>query len=471
MKESRDLIEAAWDTDIVRSLSDYIRIPALSPGFDAAWEEHGHLRAAVDHVADWVRTRALPDAVVEVVHLEGRSPVLLVEVPGTDECTDDENVLVYGHLDKQPAMGDWSEGLGPWNPVLRDGRLYGRGSVDDGYSGYLAVCALEALRASGGAHARTFLLLETAEESGSPGLPEYLAHFGERFGDVGLVICLDAGGGSDYERLHLTASLRGLLKATVTVRVLETPVHSGLASGVVPSSFRVMRQLLDRLEDSATGEVRVPEMHGAIPAERLADAAAAAAREPGGLAGRYPMVPGMTPASGDEVELILNSAWRPTLSVTGAAGLPEPGQAGEVLRTSTSLRLSFRLAPTADAEAARSALERTLTTDVPYGAQVEVGDYASAQGFSAPEASPWLARALDELTGPVFTEPCRRLALGGGIPFMELLGRTYPRAEFLVTGALVAENNMHVPDEWLNIDFAKQVTAAVARVLDAHARR
>jgi acetylornithine deacetylase/succinyl-diaminopimelate desuccinylase-like protein len=462
-------VAGAWADQVLPSLSGLIEIPALSPAFDASWAAHGQLRAAVGHVRDWIASRDLPGAQCEVIELAGRSPVLLVEVAATPQAAARGTVLLYGHLDKQPPVGGWSEGLGPWQPVLRDGRLYGRGAVDDGYSGYAAVTALEAVAAAGGQHARAVLLLETGEESGSPDLPAYLEHLSGRLGDVTLVVCLDAGGG-DYQRLWLTSSLRGVVQATVTVRVLQSPQHSGLASGIVPSSFRIMRQLLDRLEDPATGEIRLGAMAVAIPAAARAAARAAAAARPGALKGLYPLVEGMRPASEDEVELILNNTWRPTLSVLGAAGLPEPAIAGNVLRSSTSLALSFRLPPLADAQAALAELERALTTDVPYGARVELSGLAAENGWCAPAAAPWLDAALAQAGQSVFGRPAASIGIGGSVPFMGLLGRLYPRAQFVVTGALGADSNMHVPDEWLNIEFAIQVTEAVAHILDAHAR-
>jgi acetylornithine deacetylase/succinyl-diaminopimelate desuccinylase-like protein len=462
-------VAGSWADQILPSLAGLVEIPALSPAFDASWAANGQLRAAVDHVRDWIVSRDLPGARCEIVELAGRSPLLLVEVPATPGAAGPGTVLLYGHLDKQPPFGGWSDGLGPWQPVLRDGRLYGRGAVDDGYSGYAATAALEAVVAAGGQHARAIMLLETGEESGSPDLPAYMEQLGGRLGDVTFVVCLDGGGG-DYQRLWLTSSLRGLVQATVTVRVLRAPQHSGLASGIVPSSFRIMRQLLDRLEDSATGEVRLGQMTGPIPPERRADAEAAAAAAPGAVKRLYPLAEGMQPASDDEVELILNNTWRPTLSVIGAAGLPDPASAGNVLRASTSLTLSFRIPPLADAKAALAELEKVLTTDVPYGAQVELSDMKAERGWSSPPVAPWLAAALDQVGERVFGRSCGSIGIGGSVPFMELLGRLYPRAQFLVTGALGTDSNMHVPDEWLNIGFATQVTEAVAYALDAHAR-
>jgi len=465
----RDAIARTWAGDVVPSLSGFVAIPSLSPQFDASWQAAGQLRAAVDHVDSWAGSRDLAGARHEVVELEGRSPLLLIDVPASGAAAGPGTVLLYGHLDKQPALGEWSQGLAPWRAVFRDGRLYGRGTADDGYSGYAAVTALEAVRAAGGSHSRAVILLETGEESGSPDLPAYLEHLADRLGQVSLVICLDSGG-LDYKRLWLTSSLRGMVMATVTVRVLEAGVHSGIASGIAPDSFRIMRQLLDRLEDSATGEVRLPEMNVPIPAQRRADAAALVALDPDAVGRDIPFVTGTSAASPDLVELILNNTWRPTLSVIGGDGLPESKLAPAVLRASTSLRLSFRTPPGADVAAAQAALVKTLTTDVPYGAQVDVGNWITLSGWSAPAPSPWLSAALDELTGSVFSEPYRQLGLGGGIPFMELLGRRYPDADFVVTGALGMDSNMHVPDESLNIEYAEQVTAAVAHILDAHAR-
>jgi acetylornithine deacetylase/succinyl-diaminopimelate desuccinylase-like protein len=465
----REAVVSGWADQVLPSLAGLVEIPALSPAFDASWDANGQLRAAVDHVAAWIAERNLPGAQLEVVQLDGCSPLLLVDVPATPGAGGKGTVVLYGHLDKQPPVGGWSEGLGPWQAVFRDGRLYGRGAVDDGYACYAAATALEAVHAAGGGHARAVLLLETGEESGSPDLPAYMEHLAGRLGEVTFVVCLDAGGG-DYERLWLTSSLRGVVQMTVTVRVLEAAQHSGMASGIVPSSFRIMRELLDRIEDSATGEVKLSEMTVTIPAERRAEAQAAAAADPGAARRLYPLVEGMQTASDDDAELILSNTWRPTLSVIGAAGLPEPAMAGNVLRAWTALRLSFRIPPMADAAAARAALETVLTADVPYGAKVELSDLAAENGWNAPALAPWLDAVLTQVSEDVFGKPHRSIGVGGSVPFMELLGRLYPRAQFLVTGALGADSNMHVPDEWLNIGFAEQVTEAVAHILDAHAR-
>ncbi|MFC6094298.1 M20/M25/M40 family metallo-hydrolase [Saccharothrix lopnurensis] len=469
-------VRELWEGDILPSLSDLVAVPAISPAFDPAWESHGHLAAAIEHVRAWLADRELPGATIEVVRLAGRTPLLLVDVPGTADPagmstgTDTDTVLMYGHLDKQPPVGGWSEGLGPWTPVVREGRLYGRGAADDGYSGYAAVAAIEGVRRSGGSHARCVVLLETGEESGSPDLPAYLDHLRPRLGQVSLVVCLDSGG-NDYDRMWLTTSLRGLAQVTMTVRVLESGLHSGMSSGIVPSSFRIARQLLDRLEDSATGEVLVRETHVDVPANRVAEVREAVASAPGMLVEPVPWAGGTRPVTDDEVELALNAGWRPTLSVTGAAGLPQPDDAGNVLRPFTTLVLSFRLPPTADSGAALRAVERALTTDVPYGATVELSRVEHADGWNAPELAPWLRGTLDVVGEEVFDAPWRTVSLGGSIPFMGLLQEAYPEAQFLVTGAVGPDSNCHVPDEWLHLAHATRITEAVSVVLDAHAKR
>ncbi|WP_414636315.1 M20/M25/M40 family metallo-hydrolase [Actinophytocola sp.] len=466
----RQDIRRIWDTDVLPSLTEFVAIPALSPTFDVEWATSGHLDAAAEHLRAWLERRAIPGATVEVVRLPGLSPVVLMDVPATPGGPSGDTVLLYGHLDKQPPFGEWSAGLGPWTPVRRGNRLYGRGAVDDGYSGYAATAAIEAVRAAGGRHARCVVVLETSEESGSPHLPPYLEHLRDRFGEVSLVVCLDSGG-YDYDRLWLTTSLRGLTGAEVTVRVLPSGLHSGMASGVVPSSFRIFRTLLDRLEDARTGRVLLPEMHSDIPADRVAEARSAVEIAPGVVRHAVELPDGMRLVDDDEVELILNNTWRPTLSVIGASGFPEPADAGNVLRPHSTLMLSFRLPPTADSDAALDALRKAVTTDVPYGAQVELGHTEAADGWNAPPLAPWLRSSLDDLSASVFGNPWRTLGIGGSIPFMALLAQTYPEAQFVVTGAAGGDSNPHVADEWLNLDQATRISESVAHILDAHANR
>ncbi|MGA2953914.1 MAG: M20 family metallopeptidase, partial [Caulobacteraceae bacterium] len=463
-----DFIGALWDEAVTPTLVDYIRIPNKSPAFDPDWVAHGHMERAVDLLASWASARlpALPGASLEVVRLEGRTPVIFIEVPGEV----DDTVLLYGHLDKQPEMSGWSEGLGPWTPVIDGDRLYGRGGADDGYAMFGALSALLALRDQRVPHARCVILIEACEESGSYDLPAYVGHLAARIGDPSLVVCLDSGCGN-YDQLWLTTSLRGLAGGVLRVDVLTEGVHSGDASGVVPSSFRILRQLLSRLEDEDTGEIRPSELHDQIPAERVAQAKVAAAALGKEVWAKFPFVEGMEPADDDLVELILNRTWRPELAVTGLAGAPEPVNAGNVLRPFTTAKLSLRLPPTADPAPAAKTLKDLLERDPPYGAKVSFKAEGVGAGWNAPPLAPWLADSIDRASVAAFGRGVAMMGEGGTIPFMGMLGEKFPKAHFVITGVLGPHSNAHGPNEFLHLPTGKKVSAVVAMVLADHAGR
>lgn len=466
-----DHCNEVWD-GIVPVLHDYIAIPNVSPVFDPDWRANGHMAAAVQLISVWCRARPIPGLTVEVVELDGRTPVILIEVPAIGDARThhgDDTVLLYGHLDKQPEMEGWRDGLGPWTPVLEGDRLYGRGGADDGYSAFAALTAIEAVHAAGGSHARCVVLIEASEESGSPDLPAYVDALADRIGTPSLVICLDSGC-IDYDRLWVTTSLRGLVSGTLTVDIVTDGLHSGDVSGLVPSTFRIARMLLDRVEDAATGEILVPELNVTIPPGRL-DEAAKTASEIGRLGDHYPFVEGAGPTTDDPTEQLLARTWTATLSVVGADGLPPIARAGNVLRPRTSLKLSFRVPPTCDPAIAASALKGVLEADPPYGAHVSFGDGESAPGWNAPATAPWLAEALDATSTRTFGEPARTFGEGGSIPFMGMLGEKFPDAQFVITGVLGPDANAHGPNEYLHLPTARKVTMAMSHLLDAHARR
>ena len=472
-EDVRAFVDDTWDGEILPVLSDYIRIPNVSPAFDPAWAEHGHMDRAVELLATWARARSIEGLDVEVMSLPGRTPVILMEVPptggGVSESGASDTVLLYGHLDKQPEMVGWRPGLGPWEPVLDGERLYGRGGADDGYSTFCALTAIEAVQRHGGAHRRCVVLIEASEESGSPDLPAHVDALADRLGDVSLVVCLDSGCGT-YERLWTTTSLRGLAGFTLTVEMLDEGIHSG-ASGIVPSTFRIARELLNRLEDPVTGAVVLPEFSVEIPDERVAQARAAADVLGDEVWGRFPLLPGARPAGDDPAELLLDATWRPAVEIIGADGLPSIEQAGNVLRPRTALNVSVRLPPTCDAGGAMAAARTALTADPPYGARVTVeGDWA-ATGWAAPPTAPWLAAAVEEASQQAFGQPAAAMGEGGTIPFMAMLGERFPDAQFLVLGVLGPGSNAHGPNEFLHLPMAHALTESVAHLLHAHASR
>ena len=470
-----DQVSAQWDGDIVRQISEYIAIPAKSPGFDGDWAQHGFIDRVVRNAASWIEAQKVEGLTLEIVRLPGRTPVLFFEVPATRAAVPGQTpqtVLMYGHLDKQPEFSGWRADLGPWTPSYQDGKLYGRGGADDGYAAYASIAAIQALKSQQVAHPRIVGLIETCEESGSYDLLPYVDALRSRLGDVGLVICLDSGAGN-YDQLWLTTSLRGMASGTLKVQVLTEGIHSGDASGLVPSSFRIMRQVLDRLEDSATGRLLPASFHCEVPADRLAQAQATAAILGDEIYKRFPWAHydcgGSTsftlPTTTDPVEALLQRTWRPTLSVTGAEGFPALKDAGNVLRPYTAFKLSLRLPPLVDAAQAVQKLKALLEDNAPYQAKVTFEGGGGATGWNAPSSTPWFDNALDGASQAFFGAGCGTIGQGGTIPLMNMLSQGFPKAQMMVCGVLGPKSNAHGPNEFLHVPYAKKLTAAVAYVM------
>ena len=463
-----------WDREIVPELIEYVRLPAKSPAFDKDWSAHGFLDAAIAQAKRWVEAQGIAGLTLEVIRLDGRTPVLFFDIPATGGLDAERTVLLYGHLDKQPEMTGWREGTGPWIPVYEDGKLYGRGASDDGYAVFAALAAIQALDQQGVPRAHCVGLIETCEESGSYDLPAYLAFLAPRLHQVQLVIALDSGAGN-YDQLWATTSLRGLINGTLNVNILTEGVHSGDAGGVVPSSFRIARQLLDRIDDSGTGVVKPDEFNCMIPPDRLVQAQRAADILGDSLWQRFPWASccddGVSaaltaqPVTKEPVEIILNRTWRAALAVIGADGLPPVATAGNVQRPFTTLKLSLRVPPLVDAPQAAATLKKLLETDPPYSANVSFEYDSAATGWNAPVFAPWLTAALDEASQTLFGREAAYLGEGGTIPFMGMLGIKFPQAQMLVTGVLGPKSNAHGPNEFLHVPYAKKITAATAMVI------
>lgn len=465
-------IDRLWDGDIIPTLCDYIRIPNKSPMFDPEWEARGAMMKAVALFANWAETHLakIPGATVEVIAPGGKTPLIFIEVPGTGPNMGPGTVLLYGHLDKQPESSGWWDGFGPWTPVLKDDKLYGRGGVDDGYAMFAALSAILSLHQSGTPHARCVITIEAGEESGSPDLEWYINSLEKRIGAVDLVVCLDSGAGN-YDQLWLTTSLRGIAAGRLSIRVLNEGVHSGDASGVVPSSFRIFRSLLTRLEDETTGTIKLAALNVDIPADRLEQTRATAATLGNEVFERMPFADATKPMGASPEELILNRTWRPQLAVIAMDGYPTPEAAGNVLLPFTTAKLSMRLPPTCDAEKAVAAIKQTLEADPPYSATVRFETEAGQGGWNAPSLAPWLSEAVSAASHAHFGRPAGFLGEGGSIPFMGFLGRKFPGTQFVVTGVSGPGSNAHGPNEFLHIPAVKKLSASIADILAAHAKR
>ncbi len=455
-----------FDSSIVPRLCDYIRIPNKSPDFDPDWQAHGHMDRAAELMAAWCREQKIKGLKVEILRSGTRTPVLVCEIPGTGPGT----ALLYGHMDKQPEFTGWAEGLSPWEPVLRDGKLYGRGGADDGYAVFSSLTAIRLLQQQNIPHARCVVLIEACEESGSYDLPYYVDLLADRIGTPSLVVCLDAECGN-YDQLWCTTSLRGNLVGTLSIAVLTEGVHSGAGTGVAPSVFRIARTLLSRVENDVTGDLLLDELYVDIPSARLAQARAAAAALGAQIVGKIPFISGVRPLTDAPYELILNTTWRPSLAVTGAGGLPELQNAGNVLLPRLDLKLSFRMPPINDPAIAAAAVKKRLEADPPYGAKVSFDVGSSLAGWNAPALAPWLERSMREASTATFGRDTMYLGTGGSIPFIGMLGERFPGTQFLVTGVLGPHANAHGPNEFLHLACARNVTVCVSKVLADHCRQ
>jgi acetylornithine deacetylase/succinyl-diaminopimelate desuccinylase-like protein len=449
-----------WQDQIIPQLIDYIKIPNKSPAFDPNWKQNGHMDKVLNLALDWVKIHAEDDWKIHSFQSGERTPLIMIEIPGNVSG----NILMYGHLDKQPEMAGWNEGLGPWIPVLDGDKLYGRGGADDGYAIFASVCTMKALKRFNISHPRIVILIEFCEESGSPDLPFYVNQQKQLIGSPDLVICLDSGTGN-YDQFWLTTSLRGLIGCTLRVDILKEGIHSGGGSGIVPSSFRIARKILSRLEDENTGVIKPNEFSVSIPNERILQANETISTLGDDFIGAFPWIENSYPVLNDSVELLLNNTWRPMVSITGAEGLPALKDSGNVLRPYTALKLSLRLPPTLDAEKAKSELQNILLTDPPYGAKVSLEFEEPATGWNAPPLRPWLEKAVQNASQSVYGKKTLYMGEGGTIPFMGMLGDAFPEAQFVITGVLGPQSNAHGPNEFLHIPYAEKLTESVISIV------
>ncbi|MCX7120746.1 MAG: M20 family metallopeptidase [Gammaproteobacteria bacterium] len=463
IKDNFNLISEKWDADIIPQLENYIRIPNKSPMFDRNWEANGYMSEAMMLIKDWCEKQTIKNMKIELLKIENRTPVLLIDIPGDSE----ETILLYGHMDKQPEMVGWHDDLGPWKPVLKDGKLYGRGGADDGYAVFSALTAIAHLQSLSIPHARCVVLIEASEESGSVDLPPYLELIKEQMGSPDLIICLDSESGN-YEQLWGTTSLRGLIGGTLKIDTLENGIHSGINSGVVPSVFHILRLLLDRIEDPNNGKIGIDELRVKIPADRLAQIREAANTLGGDIIKRIPFLEGVQPLCHDPVDIILNRTWEPALSLVGMDGVPAIENAGNVTLPSLSVKLSMRVPPTCDVKKASAALKKILEVDPPFNAKVHYEAEDHGAGWNSPELAPWLAKANDDASELFYGKKAAYIGIGASIPFMGMLGEMFPKAQYLITGVLGPQSNAHGPNEFLHIDYVKKLTGCVASLIAAH---
>lgn len=456
-------VEHAWNDSIQHELCEYIKIPNKSPSFDPDWKKNGHMDRAMEQVVAWCKKQPIRGMKLEELQLEGRTPLLLIEIDG--DLSD--SVLLYGHIDKQPEMIGWSDGKGPWTPVIEGDKLYGRGGADDGYAVFASLTAIKNLQAQNLPHGRCVLVIEASEESGSSDLPAYLDHLGSRIGSPDLIVCLDSGCGN-YETLWSTTSLRGVITADLHIQIQKEGMHSGQGSGIVPSWYTVLNQLIARIEDPKSGQIFPKELNVTIPDQNREQAEAAAEILKDSFKYDFTFVGTTRPVSDNIGELLLNQSWRPALTVTGIDGVPSIKDAGNVTLPRVSVKLSLRVPPTCEVDQACLFLKETFEREPPYGADIRLTNIEAGGGWKAPALAPWLEEASHMASEAFFGQKSACIGEGGSIPFMGMLGKKFPKAQFLITGLLGPNSNAHGPNEFLHIPMFKKLTCAISSVLHSH---
>lgn len=460
------LVGKIWEQDVIHALGEYIKIPCKSPYFDSQWQQNGYLNKAAEFVQNWVKKQNIKGLKSEVITLEGRTPVLFIEIAGEG----DDSVFFYGHLDKMPESEGWRSDLGPWKPVIEGDLLYGRGSVDDGYAAFAYIAAIKTLQEQNIPHARCLILLECCEESGSFDLPAYLDYLSDRLTNVTFLVCFDSGG-KDFEHVWNTTSLRGNLVGTLTVEMLREATHSGPASGAIPSTFRILRQLLSRIEDENTGEILLPSFHVEIPEERLEQIKYVAKEMSRHRTEMFPLLPGCHLVSNKLEDILINTTWKPTLSVIGVEGMPPFASAGNVIRPLTAVFLTLRIPPMLDVNELAQELKEVLESDSPYGAKVNFNILNCSSGWNANTMEPWLRNAMDYSAKTYFGKPPAFNGIGGTIGIMELFDKYFPNAQYFVSGVEGPGSNAHGPNESLHIPSAKKITCVLAQLLKEHCNK
>eukprot|EP00933_Yihiella_yeosuensis_P034893 TRINITY_DN28397_c0_g1_i1.p1 TRINITY_DN28397_c0_g1~~TRINITY_DN28397_c0_g1_i1.p1 ORF type:complete len:537 (-),score=103.45 TRINITY_DN28397_c0_g1_i1:359-1918(-) len=472
-KRPREEFDADANLKIVReewasslsALQELVRIPNTTVRTDLEWETNGLLDKATKHVADWFESQNIKGCKVEIFKDPGYIPFLYIEIAATPNSPKAASTfLMYGHIDKQPHGDGWDPDIAPTGAVVRDGKLYGRGAVDDGYHPFCYGIAIKALQRQGKAHPRMVILSECSEESGSMHLGHYVEKLAPRIGTPSACFCCDAGG-DDYETLWVTTSLRGTIRASVNISMLKTGQHSGVFGGAFPDPFRVARMLLARIEDPNTGKILVPECHTKIPIERQSEMKALAISH-GFLPGiKDQLVEGAKPQTEDAFEMRVNSAWAPCMAVCGIDGLPSVAMASPVIHPSVRMMVVIRIPPLVEADVAVKAVKEALESNPPYGAKVEA-TVTGYNGWNAPDLKPNLKEACERAcktywSGKGIANQCG----GGGIPLMNMLSDMFPESSILCTGALGPGGNMHGPNEFLHLEHVQKLTASLAMTM------
>lgn len=464
----KTIVYQLFEEQTLPGIMDYIRIPNVSPNYDPQWDTNGNQEKAVSFLANWVLSQNLKGLSLSIYKEKKRTPFIYIEV-NPSRVSDKRTVLMYGHFDKQPAYTGWSDGLGPTTPVIKDGKLYGRGSTDDGYALFGIITAIKTCQRINLPLPRIVIIVEGAEESYIEDLNFYLSALKTKIGTPDFIVCLDSGS-EDYKRLWLTTSLRGNCAIDLTVKTLKVGMHSGGGTGFVADSYFILRRLLDRIENSDTGEIIIPESKVPLPKNRENEIRRLVTIVKDDYIKNYPFFENTQPIHKELFDLVVNNTWQSTLAITGADGFPEASTAGNVLRPFSSVRLSFRFPPGVDTQKVGESIVEILSKDPPYNAIVEAKLLSFGNGWNLDEKnySNQLKIVLNNASKRYFNNETEAFGEGGSIPFVQTFNQAYPNADLAVMGVAGPGSSIHGPDENLDLEFCRKFICCIAHMLSEY---
>lgn len=430
----------------LRRLSRLSQIPSVSwDGFAAE-----PLRRTAGLIADELRALGIfNDVAVVTAERDGAHPAVLARraaAPGAP------TVLLYAHHDVQPPGPDEEWDSVPFQPALRNQRLYGRGTADDkaGIAMHLASLRLLAEYSASSPALGLAVFIEGEEEAGSESFPWLLQQYGDWLAADAIVVA--DSGNWDEQTPGLTVSLRGNATFTMTVRTLDHNVHSGMFGGAVPDAMLATIRTLDSLW-ATDGSVAVAGLHRHVASAPEYDEAR--------LRAESGLLDGVERVGIDNP--LQQLWWQPAITVTGIDA-PAVAVAANALAAAVRVKISVRVAPGQTAAEAARLVQQHLLANAAFGARLEFGDEQLGEGYLVEADHPVVHDAIATMTAAWGREPVLQ-GVGGSIPFIADLAERYPEAAILVTGVEDPDSRAHSPNESLHLPGFRKAVAAEALLL------
>ena len=457
-KSFEKYIEKMFTYNMIPNLMNFIRIPNLSPAYDYEWNTNGLLLKAANLIIAYAKSLEIKNAQINLIQDKGYSPLIFIEIPAS-RPNDNRTVLLYAHFDKQPHGTGWDDDKGPTKPVIQNGRLYGRGSADDGYASFSMLTAIKACQEHNCPLPRICLIFEGAEESTDEHLTYYFNKLLPIIGEnVIAFIPLDSGC-ADYDRLWITNSLRGVCDYEINIQTLDNNISFGPeASGRIAENLFILRKAIDAVMDTSTGDVKIEEFYVKDIPEEIQEEMDKEIEIVGEqFFKEIPLYEGVKPLKTDIKEAMINNRWKPTCSILGIDNCPKIEDNGFGVKKSITVKMSMRLPPGIDSHAALEALKKVVKENIYFDAKVKFLSAEVADGWKLTNFSEKTKNVLNKASKEYFGNELVFKGMGGSIPFITYFQTKYPNADVICTGILGADCFEHGPNENLHLEACKKM--------------